>query len=280
MNSHLIPRCLRAQPVLLAHRIPIAAAPFSTTPKVFALGRPSQEKTDGYLLESSQAAALLRKQLPTRVGVVATKIGMTALYQPTGERIPCTVLQLDRVQVMGVKRADKHAYWAVQVGTGYRKPENITKPMLGHFYACGVSPKSNIVEFRVKGEEGLLPPRTVLKPDHFVEGQFVDVRANTKGKGFAGGMKRHGFAGQPASHGNSLAHRVMGSAGQSQGGGSRVLPGKRMPGRMGGQQHTVQNLKVLQVDNELSTVIVAGAVSGPNGGRVMIQDAIKKPPKF
>jgi len=189
MNSHLIPtslRCLCAQPVQLAHRIPILAASFSTTPKASALGRPSQEKTDGYLLESSQAAALLRKQLPARTGVVATKVGMTALYQPTGERIPCTVLQLDRVQVMGVKRADKHAYWAVQVGTGYRKPENITKPMLGHFYACGVSPKSNIVEFRVKGEEGLLPPSTVLKPDHFVEGQYVDVRANTKGKGFAG----------------------------------------------------------------------------------------------
>lgn len=281
MNSHLIPtllRCLRTQPVQLEHRIPTLAASFSTTPKASALGRPSQEKTDGYLLESSQAAALLRKQLPARTGVVATKVGMTALYQPTGERIPCTVLQLDRVQVMGVKRADKHPYWAVQVGTGYRK--NISKPMLGHFYACGVSPKSNIVEFRVKGEDGLLPPGTLLKPDHFVEGQYVDVRADTKGKGFAGGMKRHGFKGQPASHGNSLAHRAMGSAGQSQGGGSRVLPGKRMPGRMGGQQHTVQNLKVLQVNNELSIVIVAGAVSGPNGGSVMIQDAIKKPPKF
>lgn len=87
---------------------------------------------------------------------------------------------------MGVRRADKHAYWAVQVGAGYRNPTNITKPMLGHFYACGVSPKSNIVEFRVKGEEGLLPLGTVLKPDHFVKGQYVDVRANTKGKGFAG----------------------------------------------------------------------------------------------
>lgn len=188
-GSHLIPaflRCLHTQPVQLAHRISALTASFSSTSKVFALGRPSQEKTHGYLLESSQAAALLRKQLPVRAGVVATKKGMTALYQPTGERIPCTVLQLDRVQVMGVKRADKHAYWAVQVGTGYRKPGNITKPMLGHFYACGVSPKSHIVEFRVKGQEGLLPPGTVLKPDHFVEGQYVDVRANTKGKGFAG----------------------------------------------------------------------------------------------
>jgi len=93
-------------------------------------------------------------------------------------------------------------------------------------------------------------------------------------------MKRHGFAGQPASHGNSLAHRIMGSAGQSQGGGSRVLPGKRMPGRMGGHRHTIQNLAILSVDNELGTVIVAGPVNGPKGSTVMVQDSIKRPPKL
>ncbi|KAF8474956.1 translation protein [Kalaharituber pfeilii] len=225
------------------HKIPASSRQISTTPSPAALGRPSQEKTYGYLLESSQAAALLRKQLPARTGVIATKKGMTAIYQPSGERIPCTVLQLDRVEVMGVKTVKEHGYWAVQVGAGWRHPRNATKPMLGHFAACGVSPKEEVHEFRVSGEKGLLPAGTLLKPDHFKEGQYVDVRANCKGKGFAGGMKRHGWGGQPASHGNSLSHRVLGSAGQSQGGGSRVYPGKTMAGRMGGHQVTVQNLK-------------------------------------
>lgn len=154
----------------------------------------------------------------------------------------------------------------------------MTKPMLGHFAACGVSPKEELHEFRVKSEEGLLPTGTLIRPDHFIQGQFVDVRSQNKGKGFAGGMKRHGFGGQPASHGNSLTHRAMGSAGQSQGGGSRVLPGKRMAGRMGGIQHTVQNLKVVEVNNDLGIVLVAGAVSGPKGCVVKIQDALKKSP--
>jgi len=149
--------------------------------------------------------------------------------------------------------------------------------MLGHYEACEVSPKKLLREFRVRGEDGLLKPGTIITANHFRVGQFVDVRADSKGKGFAGGMKRWGFSGQPASHGNSLTHRAMGSAGQSQGGGSRVLPGKRMAGRMGGQQHTVQNLKVLQVDPELGIVIVNGAVSGPKGCVVELQDAIKKP---
>lgn len=193
ISSNLIPASLlrlRAHsiqsPFLLLRTPPFSTTQFSTTSKAFALGRPSQEKTDGYLLESSQAAALLRKQLPQRTGVLAIKQGMTALFQPTGERIPCTVLQLDRVQVMGVKTVQRHGYWAVQVGLGYKKPENTKKPMLGHFHVSGVSPKSDIAEFRVKGEEGLLPAGTILKPDHFTEGQYVDVRANCKGKGFAG----------------------------------------------------------------------------------------------
>ncbi|KAI5808998.1 mitochondrial 54S ribosomal protein YmL9 [Peziza echinospora] len=254
------------------------ARAFGTTPAAAALGRPSQEKTTGYLLESSKAAALLRKQLPTRTGALAIKQGMSAIYTPTGKRIAVTVLQLDRVQVTAVKTVKDHDYWALQVGLGLRNARNISKPMLGHFYACGVSPKKVLHEFRVSGEAGLLPPGTIITPDHFIEGQHVDVRADCKGKGFAGGMKRHGFKGQPASHGNSLAHRIMGSSGQSQGGGSRVLPGKKMPGRMGGQQVTIQNLKVVQVVKDLGLVLVAGAVPGPNGAVVQIQDALKLPP--
>ncbi|KAF8544086.1 mitochondrial 54S ribosomal protein YmL9 [Trichophaea hybrida] len=241
--------------------------------------RPKRVSSSGspVLLEASRTAALARRQLPNRTGTLAYKTGMTAIYNLDGVRVPCTVLQLDRVQVTAVKDRQTHGYWAVQVGLGWRNPKNVTRPMLGHYENCGVAPKKLLREFRVADQSGLMPPGTQIKADHFSVGQFVDVRANSKGKGFAGGMKRWGWSGQPASHGNSLTHRAMGSAGQSQGGGSRVLPGKRMAGRMGGNQHTVQNLKVLQVQPELGIVVVSGSVSGPKGCVVELQDAIKKP---
>lgn len=159
---------------------------------------------------------------------------------------------------MTVKTPEVHGYYAVQIGSGYRHPSNVTKPMLGHFAKCEVSPKQDVVEFMVRNEKGLLEPGTILSPKWFAVGQYVDVWAKNKGKGFQGGMKRWGFGGQPASHGNTKTHRAMGSAGQSQGGGSRVLPGKKMAGRMGGVSHTVQNLKVVGVDEDLGIVLVKG----------------------
>ena len=137
--------------------------------------------------------------------------------------------------------------------------------------------KRHMAEFRVKNEDALPEVGTVIKADLFQEGQFIDARATTRGMGFAGGMKRWGFSGQPASHGTSLTHRAMGSAGASQGSGSRVLPGKKMAGNMGNERHTVQNLKVLKVDRENGLVVVHGAVPGPKNCIVKIQDAIKKP---
>lgn len=196
----------------------------------------------------------------------------------TGARIPCTVLQLDRVQTLLNKTRKDHGYWAVQVGLGARDPSNITAPMLGYYEAKGVAPKEVLAEFRVRDEKGLLPIGVELKPDWFYIGQRVDVRSNSRGQGFAGGMKRHGFAGQEASHGNSKNHRTIGSAGPSQGSGSRVLPGKKMPGRMGNERVTVQNLPILMIDNDLSIIVVKGAVAGPKGAVVKIQDAVKKPP--
>ncbi|KAI9681837.1 MAG: 54S ribosomal protein L9, mitochondrial [Trizodia sp. TS-e1964] len=232
------------------------------------------------VLTSSTTASLERKAytLPRRTGALAIKKGMTAMYDPiTGKRTPCTVLQLDRVQVISHKTRQKHGYFAVQVGSGWKHPSNVTKPMLGRFAENGVSPKRHLVEFRVRDETGLLGIGESIHASWFQEGQYVDARANCRGMGFAGGMKRHGFSGQPASHGNSLAHRIMGSSGQSQGGGSRVLPGKRMPGRMGGQQVTMQNLKVLKVEEQSGLVVVNGCVAGPKGCMVQIQDAKKKP---
>lgn len=231
-------------------------------------------------LTTGPAAALERRKntTPVRAGVIAIKKGMTAFYGNRGARIPCTVLQLDQVQAVGNKTREKNGYWAVQVGCGDRKPDNVGAPMLGWYECKGIAPKEKVVEFKVRDESGLLPPGVQLMPDWFHVGQWVDVRANCKGKGFAGGMKRHGFAGQEASHGNSKNHRTIGSSGASQGSGSRVLPGKKMPGRMGGQRVTMQNLPVLMVNNELGIVVVKGCVAGPKGTHVMIQDAVKKPP--
>ncbi len=229
---------------------------------------------------TGNAAAAKRKErtTPLRTGVLAVKKGMTAFYTKRGTRIPCTVLQLDSVQVVAARTFSRHGYWAVQVGAGARKPQTAGAPLLGYFEAKGLPPKQHLAEFRVRSHEGLLPVGALLQPDWFHLGQWVDVRSHTRGMGFAGGMKRHGFAGQGKSHGNSLNHRTMGSVGPSQGSGSRVLPGKKMPGRMGGQRVTVQNLAVLKVDNEMGIVVVKGAVGGPRGCLVQIQDAVKKPP--
>ena len=213
------------------------------------------------LLESTPAAALERKAYttPLRTGALGTKKGMTALYDTdTGRRRACTVVQMDRVQVVAHKTLPKNGYWAVQVGSGWKHPSNVTRPLLGHFAANAVSPKRHLVEFQVKDAKGLLPIGETISASWFREGQFIDARANCKGKGFAGVMKRHGFHGQPASHGVSLTHRSMGSAGPSQGGGSRVYPGKKMAGRMGGQQVTTQNVKVMKVDGEKGIIVLNG----------------------
>jgi len=225
-------------------------------------------------------AAQLRREhtTPVRTGVLAIKKGMTSFYSKKGTRIPCTVLQLDAVEVVALRTFERQRYWALQVGLGTRAPGNVGAPQLGYYEARGLAPKQHLAEFRVRNLDGLLPVGARLLPDWFHVGQWVDVRAPSRGQGFAGGMKRHGFKGQGKSHGNSLNHRTPGTSGPSQGGGSRVHPGKKMPGRMGGQRVTLQNLSVLQVDNELGTILVKGSVGGRKGAIVKIQDAVKKAP--
>ncbi|KAH7366818.1 54S ribosomal protein L9 [Plectosphaerella cucumerina] len=226
---------------------------------------------------SGPAAALARREklTPTRTGLLAIKKGMTSIFVGH-RRVPATVLQLDQVQVVANKTRAQNGYWAVQLGLGQKEPRNVTRPQLGYYEAKGIYPKRHLAEFRVRNEEGLLPVGAQMFPDWFQKGQYVDVRSHSRGMGFAGGMKRHGFKGQGASHGNSKNHRTIGSAGPSQGSGSRVLPGKKMPGRMGNEQVTVQNLTVLAVDNELGTIIVSGPIGGPKGCLVKLQDSIKK----
>lgn len=161
-----------------------ASAAFGLRPKRIS------SSSSPILLEASKAAALERRQLPNRSGALAYKKGMSAIYLPTGERIPCTLLQLDRLQVSGVKTKDVHGYWAVQVGMGWKSPRNISRPMLGHYESCNIAPKQLLREFRVKDECGLLRPGMEIKADHFIVGQYVDVRAGCKGKGFAGVLSK------------------------------------------------------------------------------------------
>lgn len=270
------------QHLLLLPRTPARGVKYgwSTAP---ARGKPTRfnQQTAGIPAPTTgPAAALARKaqSTPLRSGVLAIKKGVSAMYNKKGQRTPCTILQLERVEVVASKTRARNGYWAVQVGCGHKEAGNETAPMLGYYEAKGLSPKRHLVEFKVRGEEGLLPVGVRLDPDWFKVGQFVDARSVSRGMGFAGGMKRHGFAGQEASHGNSKNHRTIGTVGPSQGGGSRVHPGKKMPGRMGGERVTLQNLRVLKVDNETGIVAIKGHVAGPKGCLVQIADAIKKDP--
>ncbi|RSM10231.1 hypothetical protein CDV31_007308 [Fusarium ambrosium] len=228
-------------------------------------------------LTTGPAAALKRREntTPLRTGVLAVKKGMTSVF--AGKvRVPCTVLQLDQVQVVANKTREKNGYWAVQIGSGSRDGRNVTSPMLGYYEAKGIAPKADLAEFMVRDKSGLLPVGVQILPDWFKKGQYVDVKGRSRGMGFAGGMKRHGFSGQEASHGNSKNHRTIGTTGPSQGSGSRVLPGKKMPGRMGNDFVTVQNLKVMMVDNDLGIVLVSGPIAGPKGRVVRLQDSKKR----
>jgi large subunit ribosomal protein L3 len=172
------------------------------------------------------------------------------------------------------RTAEKDGYTAVQLGAGAAKAKNVSQPMRGHFARASVAPKRKIVEFRV-APENLIGVGEEITADHYFEGQFVDVSGTSIGKGFAGAMKRHNFAGLRASHGVSISHRSHGSTGQCQDPG-RVFKGKKMAGHMGAAKVTVQNLQVVRTDAERGLVMIKGAVPGSKGGWVTIKDAVKK----
>ncbi|KAG0222840.1 54S ribosomal protein L9, mitochondrial [Actinomortierella wolfii] len=224
----------------------------------------------------STAAAAAPKWTPNsvRTGVIARKKGMTAMWDEWGVRIPVTVLQLEQCQVVSVLTEEKDGYTALQIGSSNKSRKNVSKPLQGHFDAAGVEPKRKLFEFRVT-PDAVLPVGTELVASHFVPGQFVDCSAPTMGKGFQGAMKRHGFGGQPASHGTSVTHRSLGSVGQRKDPG-KVFKGKKMAGRMGGDQATVQNLKVMKIDNALNLIYVKGAVPGVDDQFIKVKDAVKK----
>ncbi|SDJ12718.1 50S ribosomal protein L3 [Lutimaribacter saemankumensis] len=210
-----------------------------------------------------------------RSGVIAKKIGMTRIFQEDGKQVPVTVLQLDKLQVVAQRTAEKDGYSAVQLGAGTAKAKRTSQPMRGHFAAAKVEPKRKLAEFRVD-PENLINVGEEITADHYFEGQFVDVTGTSIGKGFAGAMKRHNFGGLRASHGVSISHRSHGSTGQCQDPG-KVFKGKKMAGHMGAARVTTQNLQVVKTDSGRGLIMVKGAVPGAKGGWVTIKDAVKKP---
>jgi len=209
-----------------------------------------------------------------RTGVIAKKLGMTRIFKEDGTHVPVTVLHLDEVRVVAARTVEADGYNAVQLGFGKAKIKNVSKPQKGHFAKAKVEPSKKLVEFRV-GADALLEPGAQLSPSHFSVGQFVDVSGTTKGKGFAGGMKRWNFSGLEASHGVSVSHRSLGSTGNRQDPG-KTFKNKKMPGHLGQERITTLNLTVAAIDEARNLVLVHGAVPGSRGEYVYIRDAIKK----
>jgi large subunit ribosomal protein L3 len=209
-----------------------------------------------------------------RSGVIAKKMGMTRLFMEDGKQIPVTVLQLDNLQVVDQRTADRDGYTAVQLGTGTAKVKRVSKAMRGHFAIANVEPKRKVAEFRVT-PENLIEVGAEISAEHFLEGQKVDVSGTSIGKGFAGAMKRHNFSGLRATHGVSVSHRSHGSTGQCQDPG-KVFKGKKMAGHMGAARVTTQNLEVVKTDADRGLIMIKGAVPGSKVGWVTVKDAVKK----
>lgn len=209
------------------------------------------------------------------IGLIAKKIGMTRLLKD--EAIQVTVLQVEANIVTQIKTVANDGYAAVQISAGQKKRKNrVTKAIAGHFAKANVEPVVMLREFRITEKEvGDVKVGDEMKVDRFALGQHVDVVSElTKGKGFQGGVKRHHFRTQDATHGNSLSHRVVGSTGQRQSPG-RVFKGKKMPGQMGAVRRTAQNLEIAGIDLEKNLILIKGAVPGSTGSRVLIKQTVK-----
>ncbi len=209
-----------------------------------------------------------------RTGILAKKLGMTRIFDEQGNHIPATLLEVAGNKVVNIRTEEKDGYNAVQLGFGTRKVKSLTKPVRGYFAKQKVEPTEVLREFRV-AKENLLQQGDEMLASHFLVGQKVDVSAETLGKGFEGVMKRWNFAGLEATHGVSVSHRSHGSTGQRQDPG-RVFKGKKMAGHQGTNRTTIQNLKVVLVDDEQGLIAVQGAVPGFDGAIIEIKDAAKK----
>lgn len=209
------------------------------------------------------------------IGLVGRKCGMTRIFTDAGDSIPVTVIEALPNRITSVKTPERDGYRAIQVTLGQKRADRLPKPEAGHFAKVGIEPGEGLWEFRLVDDEGAdLTPGSELKVDLFENGQIVDVIGTSKGKGFAGTVKRHNFRMQDATHGNSVSHRAPGSIGQNQSPG-RVFKGKKMSGQLGNVRVTVPNLEVVRVDLDRNLLLVKGAVPGAASGRVIVRPATK-----
>lgn len=209
------------------------------------------------------------------IGLIGRKRGMTRVFTETGESVPVTVIEVLANRVSQVRTEEVDGYTALQVAAENKKANRVNKAMAGHFAKAEIEPAKVLGEFRINAAElENFQVGKTLPVDLFEAGQKVDVTGTSKGKGFAGGVKRHNFKTQDATHGNSLSHRAPGSIGQCQTPG-RVFKGKKMAGHMGDEQVTTQNLELVKVDTERSLLLIKGAVPGATGGKLVVKPAIK-----
>lgn len=207
------------------------------------------------------------------IGLVGRKAGMTRVFNEDGESVPVTVIEATPNRITQVRTQETDGYQAIQVTAGSRKASHVSKPVAGHYAKAGTEAGNGLWEFRVEGDE-LPEVGSELNVELFEAGQKVDVRGTSKGKGFQGGVKRHNFRMQDATHGNSISHRAPGSIGQCQTPG-RVFKGKKMAGHMGNVQKTVQSLEIVRVDSDRNLILVKGAIPGAKGGNVVITPSVK-----
>ena len=208
-------------------------------------------------------------------GLIGTKVGMSRVFGSDGESIPVTVINLGLNVVSSLKSSDKHGYNAVQIGYREVKKSRLNKPVLGYCSKLGIQAVSKFKEFRVNQEDSLPTVGTALPVDTFAVGEFVNVTGVSKGKGYAGAIKRHGFSSQRTSHGNSVSHRAIGSTGMCQDPG-RVFKGKKMSGHLGSVKRTTRNLQVIEIDGANMLIMVKGSVPGNNGSDVLLKPSVKK----
>jgi large subunit ribosomal protein L3 len=209
------------------------------------------------------------------IGLLGRKIGMTRVFTENGISIPVSVVEVVPNRVSQIKTIDKDGYAAVQLTGGKKKSSHVNKPLAGHFAKAEIDAGDMLCEFRIDAIDAFSAGQLISVNEIFNAGQFVDVSALSKGKGFAGTVKRHNFRTQDATHGNSRSHRVPGSIGQNQTPG-RVFKGKKMAGHMGNVRCTTQSLEVVRVDQERNLLLIKGAIPGCPGARVEIRPAIKK----
>lgn len=210
------------------------------------------------------------------IGVIGRKAGMTRVFDDNGRSVPVSVVEVQPNRVAQLKSAETDGYDAIQVTAGKKKASRVNKPLAGHFAKAGVEAGTVVREFRLAADDlAELEPGKEITVDRFEVGQKVDVRGVTKGRGFAGCVRRHNFRTQDMTHGNSLSHRAPGSIGQNQTPG-RVWKGKRMAGHMGSVQRVQQNLEVVRVDAERNLLLIRGAIPGPAGGDVVVTPSVKQ----